>query len=245
MSTRGNFNLLNKLFLFSFALVCSLTACFAADNSLNGIDVKQVGESDYNILLKVDKSANIQRISNDSDSLTIVLNSTVPSDSVEILYDNAADLDNVIIQKKNNENTVILLQGKNIENAKIFTKELDTGLVKQDDVKENSINNYLFIADKKLAAFSLIGLVLFFALMLSVRPKNRRYSSMPENLKNVKTAKKVTVNTLRNKNINQSRNIPSINYKVNGSARVAMSVPKDFVINKYNAQETEQIRKAG
>ena len=81
--------------------------------------------------------------------------------------------------------------------------------------------------------------------MLSLRPKNKRYSSKAQNVKNSKSAKKVAANTLRNKNINQSRNIPSINYKVNGSARVAMSVPKDFVINNYQMQETEQIRKAG
>ena len=237
--------MLNKLFLSASIFVCSFVASFAADSSLTGIDVKQVGATDYNIYLKVDNAAEIQRISNENDSLTIVLNSTVPSDSIEILYDNAADLDNVIVQKKNNENTVILLQGKNIENAKIYTKELSTGITKQNNIKENSLNNYLFIADKKLASFSLIGLVMFFALMLSLRPKNKRYSSIPENVRNSKMAKKVTVNTLRNKNINQSRNIPSINYRVNGSAKVAMSVPKDFVINNYNRQEPEQIRKAG
>ena len=245
MRTRVKFNLLNKLFLFAFAFVCSFAVSFAADSSLTGIDVKQVGDADYNILLKLDNAANIQRISNDSDNLTIVLNSTIPSDSVEILYDNTANLDNVIVQKKNNENTVILLQGKNIENAKIYTKELSTGLTKENNAKENSLNNYLFIADKKLASFSLLGLIAFFGLMLSLRPRNKRYSSAPVNVRNSKSAKKVTVNTLRNKNINQSRNIPSINYRVNGSAKVAMSVPKDFVINNYNAKEVEQIRKAG
>ena len=82
---------------------------------------------------------------------------------------------------------------------------------------------------------------MFFMLMLSIRPKNKRYNS---NVKNVKTQKSVSSNTLRNKNNNQSRNIPSINYKVNGGYS-KMSIPKDFVINNHMASEREQIRKAG
>ena len=245
MRTRVKFNLLNKLFLFIFVLLCSSAISFSADSSLTGVDVKQFGEANYDIMLKVDNSVNVQKYSDEKDNLTIVLNSTVPSDSVEILYDNAADLDNVIVQKKNSETTLILLQGKNIENANIYTKELSTGVTKQNDVKENPMDGILFVADKKMTAFSLVGLAMFFLLMLSLRPKNKRYSSSLQNVKNSKTPKKVAANTLRNKNINQSRNIPSINYKVNGSARVAMSVPKDFVINNHQAQEIEQIRKAG
>ena len=64
------------------------------------------------------------------------------------------------------------------------------------------------------------------------------------NVKNVKTSNVSSSNTLRNKNINQSRNIPSINYKVNGGYS-KMSIPKDFVINNHMAREKEQIRKAG
>lgn len=245
MSTRVRFGLLNKLYLFICVLLCSTVMSFAADNSLSGIDVKQIGDANYNIMLKLDNAVNVQKVSNEKDNLTIILNDTIPSDSVEIQYDNAADLDNVIVQKKNNENTIILLQGRNIENANIYTKELSTGITKQNNLKDNSINSVLFVVDKKIVSFSVIGVMMFFFLMLSLRPKNRRYSSASVNVKNQKNVKKDTINTLRNKNNTQSRNIPSINYRVNGSARVAMSVPKDFVINNYKTQETEQIRKAG
>ena len=236
---RTRFQKLSKFFLFICIFLCSSVFAFAAENSLLGIDVQQQGES-YNVMLKLNNNADIQRMVNAQDSLTIVLKETVPTDSVEIIYDNAADLENVIVQKKNNGNTLILLEGKAIENASIYTKDLSTGLVSQAG-KEKSLNNYLFIADKKIAGFSILGLVMFFMLMLSLRPKNKRYNS---NVKNVKTQKSVSSNTLRNKNINQSRSIPSINYKVNGGFS-KMSIPKDFVINNHMASEREQIRKAG
>lgn len=230
---------LSKLLLFFAIFLCSSVLAFAAENSLLGIDVQQQGEN-YNVMLKLNNNADIQRMVNAQDSLTIVLKETVPTDSVEIIYDNAADLENVIVQKKNNGNTLILLEGKAIENASIYTKDLSTGIVSQAG-KEKSLSNYLFIADKKVAGFSVLGLVMFFMLMLSIRPKNKRYNS---NVKNVKTQKSVSSNTLRNKNNNQSRNIPSINYKVNGGYS-KMSIPKDFVINNHMASEREQIRKAG
>ena len=229
---------LNKLFLFICIFLCSSVFACAAEKSLLGIDVQQQG-SNYNVMLKLDKDAEIQRMVNGEDNLTIVLKETLPTDSVEIIYDNAADLENVIVQKKKNGNTLILLEGKAIENASIYAKDLSTGVVSQFGI-EKSLANYLFVV-KKIVGFSFLVLMMFYLLMLSLRPKNKRYNS---NVKNVKSTNVSSSNTLRNKNVNQSRNIPSINYKVNGGFS-KMSIPKDFVINNHMASEREQIRKAG
>lgn len=245
MSIKFKLNLLNKLFLFMFVFLLSSAVSFAAVNSLSGIDVKQIGTSDYNVILKLDKGANINKVSVEEGTLTLVLNSAIPSDSVEIVYDNAVDLENVIVQKKNNESTVILLQGKNIENARIFTKDLSTGITKENNPKSNALINYFFTADKKITGLSVVAMLIIFGLMLSLRPKNKRYSSSQVSMKKSGTVKKVTLNTLRNKNAVQSGKIPSINYNVNGSAKSLMSVPKDFVINNYQVSDDEQIRKAG
>ena len=75
--------------------------------------------------------------------MTLLLKETLPTDSVEIVYDNAADLQNVIVQKKNNGDTAVLLQCKNIQNAKIYTKDLSTGLIVQNS------NNKFYITNKK------------------------------------------------------------------------------------------------
>lgn len=232
MSTRIS---LTKLVLFVGVFLCSSLCSFSAENSLSGIDVQQIGESEYNVMLKLNNATNVQKIINADDNLTLVLKETVPTDSVEIVYDNAADLQNVIVQKKNNGDTLILLEGKDIENAKVFTRDLSNGLTVQNT------SDSLFAVDKKMVGFSILGLLMLFLLRLSLRPKNERYTSIKANVKNVKNSKKVTVNTLRKKNQNQSRNIPSINCNVNGSFR-NMSVPKDFVINTYME---EQIRKVG
>ncbi len=231
---------LNKLFLFICIFLCSSVCAFSVENAVSGIDVQQLGPANYNVMLKMNGDVDVQKVVNGKDNLTIILKETVPTESVDIIYDNAADLENVIVQKKNNGNTVIFLQGKNIENARVFVKDLSTGNLSQSD-SEKSLDNYLFIADKKIAGFSVLGLVMFFMFMLSIRPKNKRYNS---NVKNVKTNKTLSENTLRTKNINQSRSIPSINYKLNGGFS-KMSIPKDFVINNHMANEKEQIRKAG
>ncbi len=231
---------LNKLFLFICIFLCSSVFAFATENAISGIDVRQLGPSNYDVVLKTNADVDIQKMVNGEDNLTIILKDTVPTESVDIIYDNAADLENVIVQKKNNGNTVIFLQGKDIENAQVYTKDISTGAVLPSD-EERSLDNYLFIADKKIAGFSVLGLVMFFMIMLSLRPKNKRYNS---NVKNVKTNKSLSENTLRNKNINQSRSIPSINYKLNGGFS-RMSIPKDFVINNHMANEKKQIRKAG
>ena len=129
MSTRIS---LTKLVLFVGVFLCSSLCSFSAENSLSGIDVQQVGESEYNVMLKLNNATNVQKIINTEDNLTLVLKETVPTDSVEIVYDNAADLQNVIVQKKNNGDTLILLEGKDIENARVFTKDLSNGLTVQN-----------------------------------------------------------------------------------------------------------------
>lgn len=232
MSTRIS---LTKLILSVGVFLYSSLCSFALENSLSGIDVQQMGTSEYNIMLKLNNAVNVQKIVNGDDNLTLVLKETVPTDSVEIVYDNAADLQNVIVQKKNNGDTLILLEGKDIENAKVFTKDLSNGLTVQNT------SDKLVATDKQMVGFSILVILMLFVLRLALRPKNERYISVKTNVKNVKNSKKVTVNTLRKKNQNQSKNIPSINCNVNGSFR-NMSIPKDFVINNYME---EQIRKVG
>ncbi len=219
-----------KFIIFACAF-CVFTACsFASVNSLSGIDVRPNESGSYDITFKLDKFAKIQKFNSEKDNLTLLINSTIPSDYVEIVYDNANNLDNVIVQKKNKNNTVVLLQGKNIENSEIITNELSTGIVKEI----NAGQGLFYTADKKLTA-SLFGAILFlFALMLSLRKKNSH----------INTNRKIQ--TASNKTEIHTRTIPSINYRINKTYKTAnMSVPKDFVINKYTNEVQEKIRKAG
>lgn len=244
MKTRKEYSIINKCVLFICMFLLASISSFAAESYLSGIDIQQQSDGDYKVVLKLDKKAQIKKMIDNEGNLTLIMSSTSPSESMDIVYDNAVDLKNVIVQKKNDDNTLILLQADNIKNAQIYTKELSTGLIKQIEANTNIFSDLFFVADKKILASSIAGMVLLFLMMLVSRPKEKRYTvSNAKKYTNVK--KHTNVNTLRNKNLVQSKNAPSINYRVTGSLysqNTNMNRPKDFVINDYEEQE---IRKVG
>lgn len=247
MNTREHF--IYKFFIFVFLFLFSTMSSIAAENALNGIDVKQINDGSYKIFLKLDKSAKILKQQEENDNLTVLINKTLPSDSLEIVYDNAENLNNIIVQKKNSNNTVILFQGKNIKNSVIYTKDFSTGITQKVDEKTNFLSNFFFISDKKFVFGSIIILFMTFISALIIRPKEKRYYT-ERNDRMIKSKQYYAVNTLRTKNMLQSKNIPSINYRINGSFNNARmqyaSVPKDMVkLNSYKSDNKEQIRKVG
>ncbi len=246
MNTRFKLSLAYKLILFVCIFIFSSISTMALENSLSGVSVQQNSDGSYNILLKMDKSVKMKKnIDSETDKMVIMLDSTLPSEALEIIYDNASGLNNVIVQKKNDKNTLILFEGNNIENSKIFTKELSTGNKKQANFDNNSFNNFLFIADKKLLASVLSGFGILFLFMIALRPKEKRYYST-NNYNKVKTYSQA--NTLRNKNLVQSRCVPSINYNINSGFAAHnpyITKPDGLLIKNHNYIENEQIRKAG
>ena len=234
-------SLVGKVLFLAGAFVISSVGAFAANNSISGVDVKQVENGEYSIVLKLDRMASIKKSSETVDTLDIIVNSALPVEDMEIVYDNAADLRNVIVQKKNANNTIISLQGKNIENAKIYTKELSSNVT-----KEVKAFNIFSLTDNKSALFGLIGLLMF--MMLKSSKKAKKQSNVAAEMissKKTRRNKKQTINTISKRNKVAAQNIPSINYRINGSfasAKQNMSVPKDFVINQY---QKEQMRKVG
>lgn len=228
MDTRVNMTLLKFIF-FACVFVIFGSSSFASVNSLSGIDIRPNETGSYDIMLKLDKFTRITKADSAKNNLTLIINSAVPSDYVEIVYDNANNLDNIIVQKKNKENTIILLEGKNIENSQILAKELESGVVKE--INTNS-SNPLLPADKK---YTISGIFALFLCLMLLKRKNK--SKITENKANALSKNKTAI---------PQRTIPSINYRVKTSYKsVKMSVPKDFVINKYNKTADEKIRKAG
>ena len=94
-------NFLGRFYLLFFVLyfIFSQLSANAYVNSLSGIDVKQSGNN-YDVMLKLDKFSGIKKINTEQNNLTIMLDNTVPSDSVEIIYDNAKDLDNITVHNR-------------------------------------------------------------------------------------------------------------------------------------------------
>lgn len=247
MNTGRKINILNKCLAFVFVFLCVSLCAFSVENSLSEVGIKQTENSNYQVFLKLDKKAQIKKIVDGSDNLTLIVSSTLPSESMEIIYDSEDSLANIIVQKRNDNNTLISLQGQNMANAEIITKEISTGSTKKLDSNENILSGLFYIADKKILGFSLVGVLFLFFMMLASKPKRKR--SVSSNTSKTANTVQTSANTLRNKNLIQSRNVPSINYKVNGSfgsANAHTTMPRDFVVN--NQKQTireQQIRKAG
>ena len=217
-------SLLNKTLFLAGAIIISSVGAFAANNSISGVDVKQIENGEYSIVLKLDKMANIKKTSDSIDTLDIIVNSALPVEDMEIVYDNAADLRNVIVQKKNANNTIISLQGKNIENAKIYTKELSTNITKE--VKAFNIFN---LADNKSVLFGIVALLI--VMMLNSSKKSKKQTNATSQIVTVKKArrnKKQTINTISKKSKVVAQNIPSINYRINGSFASAKQNMRGF-----------------
>ncbi len=191
----------------------------AANNSLTGIDVKQSTKDGYNIILNLEGIANVKKIMNTADTLALMLNSTVPSNEMEIIYDNTSGINNVTVQKKNQENTIIVLEGKNISNSVIYSKDISTGLI-------TPINTGIlfFGVNKNLMTLSIAAMLLWFSIIFGFRKNNRN-----KNKKSNKILRNISLSTA-----------PSIAYKPSNSY---ISVPKDFIINRY--MQEEKIQKAG
>lgn len=199
------------LFLYS-----ALTS-FAANHSLMGIDVEQTSDKNYNVILKSDSNVKVKKSVSSPDNLMLVLQSTKPSDVVEIVYDNTSNVNNVMVQKKNKDNTIVLLEGKNISNADIFIKNISNGIIHpaNKDMLFSGINGKMFL-------FSLSALLVWFLAIMSIKPKHKKA-------------------VIKNSNVIYKRKSPSIAY--NRTAGNYISAPKDFIINRY--MEDEKIRKAG
>ncbi len=234
MNIRIEYGIIKKFLLLFFIFVFSALNV-QAQNALSSVSVSQTAGNSYNITLKTDGSVRIKKYAESENNLLLVLNSVVPADSVEIVYDNASGLENVIVQKKNDNNTTILFQGKNVENSKIFVKELSTGLLKPFD--SNTLSDYLYIENIKYFSYAFSVIVVLFLMMILFRPGYKIYRSKQ------KVSKKTIQNsqTLRTKQYTAKRYIPSINYKVSVQKR-NMTIPKDFVISNHME---EKIRKAG
>ncbi len=235
--------IISKCIFFMFIFLLSSINSFAVENSLSGIDVTQL--NGYKVLLKLDKKAQVNKSVDKEGNLILILNQTLPSDSLEIVYDNIDGLNNIIVQKKGTDNTLIHLQGKNIKNAQVYTKELSTGYVKALNSNNSLFNNLFFITDKKIFVYSVTGMIILFILLLAFRPKEKRY--IVNNTDKIISNKRIYANTLRNKNLIQSKNIPSIGYSVNGSFKSAnsyMSLPEHYTSGN-NIYTNDKARKVG
>lgn len=228
---------INKLLVLPAILILTSMPVFADSNTFGGLEISQNPDGIYNILLKTENSSYVKAIRTTANKLTLLVKSTLPADSVEISYNNAPELNNVIVQKRDTDKTLIVLEGNSVQNATVNELILSDGTIKENAEETGLLNGYSPFNDKKLLSSTLLSLLMAAMLFVTLKPKQSAKNKAVDSAEELRNAIK-NANTLRKKNKLQSKNIPSINYKVNGY----VSVPQGFVINEY---KKERIKKAG
>lgn len=92
---------------------------FAANEAvLSGLEIKPSATGSYEVILNTDKPVPIKTKANSSDKLEINLKGVKPSESVNTLYRDVANIDLVLV-KPQNDNIQIFIEGKDVASSDI------------------------------------------------------------------------------------------------------------------------------
>lgn len=129
MGNSGRKNRLSGVLMASCALsILFSSSAFASGSTavLTGIDIKSSGNNTYKIEVKTDKNVPVEKFVTASDKLVIDLKDTQPSSFVNTVYNNATNIDHVIIQPVSNDKVRIFIQGQGVSSSNV---SLNTGFL--------------------------------------------------------------------------------------------------------------------
>ncbi len=113
----------NRIVLLSFITAFSLSSnAFAQEGSalLSGIEINPSDNNSYQIVLRSDKKVPFKKFVTADDKIVLELNGIKTEGSVETNYNNAANIDHVIVHPTGNGNLRVFIQGDNISAGKIL-----------------------------------------------------------------------------------------------------------------------------
>lgn len=218
-----------KVLISVIAVIFSAMSVYAG--TLSEIEITQDNNGKYNVVFGLDEEIKVVKETSSKGNLSLLLKSTNLSENLNISYENSTDLQNIVVQRKNKDNAVVLLEGKNIENAKILNKNITNGEITEVKIKNNTL---------LYSSLSIFGLFLLLAIRNTLIMMKRRRKKATQDPNELIKKKIQEVNTLRKKNKQQSKNIPSINYNINNSRT---TIPEGFIINNY--KNNQRSRKVG
>ena len=134
---------------FKYALyLCAVALVFfilipkanATEAILNGIEVKPLNNS-YEIILNTDQAIPLKTESPQSDKMIIDLKNIMPSKSVNTVYNNASNIDHVLIQPVGDD-LKITIQGLNVASANVLLNapKVPSDLIAAPVAKEITLN---------------------------------------------------------------------------------------------------------
>lgn len=109
---------------------------------LKGIEIDSPDNQNYRIIIKTDKDVPVKKFITDSNKVVIDLENIKPANFVNTLYNNATEIDHIIIQPFSGNRLRIFLQGTNIAAGKIILDTRDEALSfinKEEAAKTESV----------------------------------------------------------------------------------------------------------
>ncbi len=130
---------MKKLFLILTILMFTITSAFAADNYLNTV-ILEGSESGYNVVLRTDALANVRRIPEGENKLTLEVKGVRASNSLTTFYRNTSADNSVIVENSGNNTVKIHLNAKNAADANIiFDTPASSPIVVSDTVSRDML----------------------------------------------------------------------------------------------------------
>ena len=131
--------------IVGIALFFALGAAGAFANTLSEVQIN-ADEQGYNIVLKTETAAQMKKVVNSPDKMSIELKDIKASEELNTVYNNVSNIDNVTIQPLAKQDLKITLKGKGISSSKIYFEEAKTlpaALPQEESIELNPpVNSY-------------------------------------------------------------------------------------------------------
>lgn len=105
--------------ILGLALFFALTPTVVLANTLSEVEINAAGAG-YDIVLKTDSAAELKKVVNGDDEMYIELKDVQASGSLNTVYNNVSDMENVTIQPAAKDNLKISFKGENVSKSKIY-----------------------------------------------------------------------------------------------------------------------------
>ena len=126
MSDKSNIvKSIKALTLGVVCVCCSAMAAFSTENTLSTVEIKD-SDNGYQIVLKADKSAEVRKTVESRDNISLLVKGLIPSESVGTIYNNVPQVENVMIEEQDSENTKITIQGDGIAASTVKFAPIET-----------------------------------------------------------------------------------------------------------------------
>lgn len=120
-----------KILTTGFALALSVSCAMA--NTLSEIQINAEnnanGQSGYGIVLKTDEAAHMKKVINSEDKMSIELKNVDVSPSLNTVYNDVANIDNVTVAPTSKNDIKIVFKGKDIASSKVYFETVKTSSV--------------------------------------------------------------------------------------------------------------------